>query len=69
MSKFVKDLVTSHLKNRLQGATDALLVNIVGLNAGATSKLRQELRKKKIQMTLVKNSLARRATEGTALAP
>ncbi len=69
MSKFVKDLVTNHLKSRLQGANDALLMNIVGLDAGATSKLRQELRKKKIQMTLVKNSLARRATEGTALAP
>ena len=41
---------------------DALLVNVVGLDAIRTTKLRKELRAKNIQLEVVKNSLARRAT-------
>ena len=69
MSKFVKDLVTDHLKNRLTGVNDLILVNIAGLNANANSTLRRELRSKDMSLLVVKNSLARRATEGTQLAP
>jgi large subunit ribosomal protein L10 len=69
MSKLVKDLITEHLKGRLQGAKDVFLVNIVGLDAVKNSTLRKELRGKGMQMMVVKNTLARRATEGTALAP
>jgi ribosomal protein L10 len=68
MSKYVKNLVTDHLKNRLSGVDNALLVNIIGLDAIRTTKLRKDLRAKNISLTLVKNSLARRATEGTPLA-
>ena len=67
MSKYVKDLLTGHLRSRLEGVGDAILVNIVGMDANSNSRLRQELRKKNISITLVKNSLARRATEGTPL--
>ncbi len=69
MSKFVKDLVTGHLKNRLEGVNDLFLVSMVGMDAITNSTLRAELRKKNIHMLLVKNSLARRAAEGTSLAP
>lgn len=69
MSKFVKDLITDHLKTRLNGVNDLLLVNIVGLNANVNSALRKELRSKNISLMVVKNSLARRATEGTQLSP
>ena len=69
MSKYVKDLLTSDLRNRLEGVNDAILVNIIGMDANKTSRLRQELRKKKMSLTAVKNSLARRASEGTPLAP
>ncbi len=69
MSKTVKDLVSNELRQQLTGVTDALLVNVVGLDAIRTSKLRRELRAKKIYLEVVKNSLARRATEGTPLAP
>jgi large subunit ribosomal protein L10 len=69
MSKFVKDLLTRDLKSQLSGVNDALLVNVVGLDAIRTTKLRGELRKKNIKLEVIKNSLAKRATEGTPLAP
>jgi large subunit ribosomal protein L10 len=68
MSKLVKDLVTNHLKRELEGVQDMLLVNVVGLTANRTSALRKALREKNIKLVVVKNSLARRATEGTQLA-
>lgn len=69
MSKYVKHLITDHLQNRLQNIHDALLVNMVGLDANASSRLRAELRSKNIRVMVVKNSLAARATAGTSLAP
>jgi large subunit ribosomal protein L10 len=68
MSKLVKELVTDQLKRELDGVQDLLLVNVVGLTANHTSALRKALREKNIKLRVVKNSLARRATEGTQLA-
>ena len=69
MSKFVKDLITDQLKRELDGVEDLLLVNVIGLSANSTSSLRKQLREKNIKLMVIKNSLARRATEGTVLAP
>lgn len=69
MSKYLKQLITDDLKKRLDGVSDLLVVDIAGLEANKNVELRKQLRQKKIQLLLVKNSLARRATEGTALAP
>lgn len=69
MSKYVKQLVTRDIQRRLDGVQDAVLVNCTGLDAIATNELRGELAEKDISMYVVKNSLARRATEGTSLAP
>jgi large subunit ribosomal protein L10 len=68
MSKLVKNLVSNDLRKQLSGVSDALLVNVVGLDAIRTTKLRKELRAKNITLEVVKNSMARRATEGTPLA-
>ena len=68
MSKYVKDLVTRDIQRRLDGVEDAVLVSCVGMDANTTNELRGELDKKDIHMLVVKNSLARRATEGTQLA-
>jgi large subunit ribosomal protein L10 len=67
MSKFVKDLITNDLRNRLKGVDDALLVDVIGLKNDKNIALRQRLRKKNMQLLVIKNSLARRATEGTRL--
>ncbi|QEG39515.1 50S ribosomal protein L10 [Roseimaritima ulvae] len=69
MSKFVKNLVTRDISNRLEGVEDAVVVSTVGMDANTTVELRTELAEKDVQMMVVKNSLARRASEGTKLAP
>jgi len=68
MSKYVKDLITDYLRDRFDGVSDALLVNLTGLDANRTTALRAELRSSDVEMLVVKNSLARRATEDSALA-
>lgn len=68
MSKFVKELITKDLRNRLEGVDDALLVDVIGLENNKNVALRQRLRKQNIHLLVIKNSLARRATEGTKLA-
>ena len=45
------------------------MVDVIGLENNKNVALRQRLRKKNIHLLVVKNSLARRATEGTRLAP
>jgi large subunit ribosomal protein L10 len=69
MSKLVKSLITKELGQRLDGVDDALLVNVVGMSANDTVVLRKQRREKNISLMVVKNSLAKRATEGTNLAP
>ncbi len=69
MSKYVKDLVSKHYAQRLEGVGDALVVNVIGLDANQSVVLRKELREKNIQLLVVKNSLVKRASEGTPLAP
>ncbi|MFK8114851.1 MAG: 50S ribosomal protein L10 [Rubripirellula sp.] len=69
MSKYVKQLVTRDIQRRLEGVEDAVLCSYIGMDANTTNELRGELDKKDIKMMVVKNSLARRATEGSQLHP
>jgi len=69
MSKYVKQLVTEDIRKRLTGVSDAVLVNVIGLNTHTTFLLRRKLREKNLSLLVVKTSLAKRATEGTSLAP
>ena len=69
MSKFVKDLLSKDLSNRLEGVEDCLLANVIGMDANSSTALRRRLREKGIGLMVIKNSLAQRATEGTSLAP
>jgi ribosomal protein L10 len=69
MSKAIKDMLVDDLKGRLTGVGDVIVVSLGKLDAQKTTQLRQSLRKKRISLQLVKNSLARRAMEGTPLAP
>lgn len=69
MSKYVKGLIINDIARRLSGVNDALLCNVIGMDSEKTMALRRELRGKGITVFVVKNALARRATEGTSIAP
>lgn len=69
MSKAIKDMLVDDLKHRLQSVGEVMVVSLGRLDAQKTSRLRQTLRKKRINLQLIKNSLARRATAGTPLEP
>ncbi len=69
MSKYVKNLICDDLRRRWQGVTDILLVSVAGMDTDKTYKLLKQMRAEKINLLVVKNSLARRAVEGTPLAP
>ena len=69
MSKIVKNMLVDDLKKRLTSVNELLVFSLGTLDAQKTTQLRQTLRKKKINLQMVKNSLARRATLGTPLAP
>lgn len=69
MSKYVKNLISDHLRGRLQNVNDALLVNMIGLKSNTNMQLRNELAAKHINVMVVKNSMAARATAGSPLEP
>jgi large subunit ribosomal protein L10 len=69
MSKYLKSLIADDLKQRLNGVEELLVVDVLGVEANQNVVLRRQLREKQVSLLVVKNSLARRATEGTALAP
>jgi large subunit ribosomal protein L10 len=69
MSKLVKNMLVDDLKKRLSGVNDLVVMSLGRLDAQKTTQLRKDLRKKKIHLQMVKNSLARRATTGTPLEP
>jgi len=69
MSKIVKDMLVDDLKKRLGNVADVVVVSLGRLDAQKTSQLRHTLRKKKIQLQMVKNSLVRRATHDTPIGP
>ncbi len=67
MSKYVKELMMDQLKSELGDAKSVLILDFKGLDAVSENKLRLDLRKKKIHMRAVKNTLARRVFEGAGI--
>jgi len=67
MSKFVKQLVTNDIAKRLDGVPYLMLVGLTGVDANKNKNLRAVLADKGINLLVIKNSLAKRATEGTPL--
>lgn len=67
MSKQVKNLITRELSTRLKDMEGVAVINPRGINAIKNNLIRRRLHEKGLRMMVVKNTLARRATEGTAL--
>jgi large subunit ribosomal protein L10 len=69
MSKLVKNMLVDDLKSRLNNVGEVIVLSLGTLDAQKTTQLRKTLRNKKIHLTMVKNSLARRATLDGPLSP
>ena len=65
MKKEVKDTIVVELGAKLNEYSHFYLVDVTGMNAGATSKLRRECFKNDIKMVVVKNSLFHKALEAS----
>lgn len=69
MSKQVKNIIVDELEKRYGHLDSAAVVRIIGLDAVSNNRLRRRLHNKKIDVHVVKNSLARVALKGKALEP
>lgn len=67
MSKYVKNLIADELKGRLDGVSDAIIANVIGMDSAKTFQIRKLMREKGISMLVVKRSLAGRATTDSSL--
>ncbi len=69
MSKPVKEMILADYHRRFQDVADALLIDVRGIDANDNNALRMDLGKHDIRITVVKNTLARKAFAGTGLEP
>ena len=67
MSKPIKELMLAAYTERFKDIDNALLIDIRGIAANDNNTLRLGLAKKVIRITVVKNTLARKAFAGTSL--
>ena len=67
MSKPIKNMMIRDYQERLGDTTDALVVSIRGIPANDNNRLRQELAKQDIKITVVRNNLHRHAFGDTPL--
>lgn len=68
MSKLVKGMMIRDYQSRLGEIEDAMLISIRGISTNKTNVIRAGLREKDIHITIIRNSLAKKAFEGTNLA-
>ncbi|MSR28146.1 MAG: 50S ribosomal protein L10 [Phycisphaerales bacterium] len=72
MSKPIKNMIVEEYRKRFAQLEGAVLIEVRGMAATANTKLRAKLRKSNVRVTVIKNTLAKRAFKGTpleALAP
>lgn len=67
MSKQVKNFITRELTEQLGEMEGVGVINPRGIDAIKNNQIRRRLREKGLRMTVVKNSLAKRAVEGKKL--
>lgn len=67
MSKPIKNLITESYRKRFADVDGGVVIDIRGVEANDNNRLRGSLSEDGIRVTVVKNSLARTAFNGTAL--
>ncbi len=61
MSKYVKNLIMRDVTEKFKGVDGVAVINPRGINATKNNQIRKKLHAKQLKMTVVKNSLARKA--------
>jgi len=61
MSKYVKNLIMRDVAEKFKGIEGLAVINPRGIDATRNNQIRRKLHDKKLKMTVVKNSLARKA--------
>ena len=69
MSKPIKNLIAKRYEKTLGDVDSAVLVDIRGIPSNDTNRMRAALKERGIRVMIVKNALAKKALEGTALQP
>lgn len=67
MSKPVKEMIIKQYRQRLSGVEGAVIFDLRGYDGVENTRLRNHLRGKGVKVTVVKNTLARKAISGTPL--
>jgi len=67
MSKRVKSLIEKELTDKFQGMEGVAVINPRGINGIINNQMRRRFREKGVKMTVVKNTLAKRAVANTPL--
>ncbi len=67
MSKPVKELMIADYRRRFDDVENALLIDIRGIDANENNVFRIDLARKDIRVTVIKNTLAKKAFVGTRL--
>src|SRR3712207_3672464 len=61
MSKKVKNLITKELSDKIKDVDGVQVINPRGINANKNNSIRRKLHEKGVRMTVVNNTLAKRA--------
>ncbi len=67
MSKPVKELMIADYRRRFDDVENALLIDLRGVDANENNVLRIDLARRDIRVTVIKNTLAKKAFAGTRL--
>ena len=64
-----KQIVIDEIKGKLENAQAAVVVDYMGINVAEADAMRKKLREANVDYTVYKNTLIKRAIEGTDYAP
>ena len=68
-AKKAKQVIIDEIKEKLDGAQSAVVIDYMGTTVAQADAMRKKLREANIDYTVYKNTLIKRAIEGTEFAP